>query len=128
MRIKGYTPLILTVSPRRNWPTECRLNSAFHGEPGAMLLACTAGGDHRAEPIGWIHEASDRRLRRAIAGLRRARSSPGRFLATGRRLRRLRAGLAGAQSSLGRCLVVGRRRDVLAGQVRGGSDAAGASA
>jgi hypothetical protein len=88
----------------------------FHLEPGAMLLACTAGGDHKAEPIGSIHEAADRRLRRVIVGVRRARSSLGRCRAADRRRRAVTPGLVRAQSSLGRCLPADPL-DVLAGQV-----------
>jgi hypothetical protein len=70
-----------------------------------MLLACTAGGDHEGEPIGWIHEAADRRLRRVTTGLVPARPSLGRCRAAEARLRRVRAELVPALLSLGRCLV-----------------------
>ncbi len=81
----------------------------FHDKPGAMLLACTAGGDHETELIGWIHEAADRRLARARAGVVRAPSSIGRCRAARRRLRGARAGLPRARPSLSRCRAADRR-------------------
>jgi hypothetical protein len=116
-----------------------------------MLLACTAGGDHETQLIGWIREAAGRRLRGARAGLSRARSSRGRFRATDPRLPTMRAALAPARPSPDRCRAAGRRLrsvraglapvrsslgrhrpadlpDVVAGPARGASDTGGGSA